>query len=67
MTDNDYGVFSSSSWSAPVPGRSSVKSVGPLEIVENSGWANIAAAEDGRAPYFEIHALVIVKANCNDY
>jgi len=45
-------VFSKSNWSAPVPGRSKLETTGPSEIVENCHYADIAAAEDGRAPYF---------------
>jgi hypothetical protein len=46
-------VFSKSNWSAPVPGRSKLEIAGPPEIVENFRYSGIAAAEDGRAPYFE--------------
>jgi hypothetical protein len=42
-------VFSKSDWSAPVPGRSKLKTAGPPEIVENFRYAGIAAAEDGRS------------------
>jgi len=47
-------VFSKSNWSAPVPGRSKLETAGPSQIIENCHYADIAAAEDGRAPYFEI-------------
>jgi hypothetical protein len=46
-------VFSKSNWSAPVPGRSKLETARPSEIVENCLCAGMAAAEDGRAPYFE--------------
>jgi hypothetical protein len=46
-------VFSNSSWSAPILGRSSVNNAGSLEIVESLSTENIAAAGDGRAPHFE--------------
>jgi hypothetical protein len=40
-------------WSAPVPGRSKLETAGPFKIVEDFRHADIAAAEDGRAPNFE--------------
>jgi hypothetical protein len=52
-------VFSKSNWSALVLGRSNVQTIKPLEIERTAGrkvraaQATIAAAEDGRAPYFE--------------
>jgi hypothetical protein len=47
------GVFSKFNGSAPVPGRSKLETAGPSEILENRHYADIAAAGDGRAPYFE--------------
>jgi hypothetical protein len=46
------GVFSKSNWSAPVSGRSKLETAGSFKIVENRHYAGVAAAEDGRAPYF---------------
>jgi hypothetical protein len=46
-------VFSKSNWSAPVLGRSNVQTIKPLEIERTAGRKSVAAAEDGRAPYFE--------------
>jgi hypothetical protein len=59
------GVFSNSNWSAPVHGRNKLETAGPSEIVENCRYAGIAAAEDGRAPYFENtpNLLTVQRAN----
>jgi hypothetical protein len=46
-------VSANSNWSAPVPGRSKLETTGPSEMIENFHYAGIAAAEDGRATYFE--------------
>jgi hypothetical protein len=37
----------------PSPGAAALKAPGRLKLPKTFGWENIAAAEDGRAPYFE--------------
>jgi hypothetical protein len=47
------GVFSKSIFRAPVLGRSNVQTTRPWAIKETAVHKSVAAAEDGRAPYFE--------------
>ena len=47
------GVFSNCRRSAPVLGRSDAPSIQPFETIGNRQGSAVAAAEDGRAPYFE--------------